>query len=807
MGKNYIAHITTVNGMRVDQSVNEHSRRVAKYVSEYLKGVNLYYAGYLIGLLHDCGKAKNEMTTYLEDAFYGKEPVKGSVNHTFAAVKFIMSRYYSEAKTSYEKIACEILAIAMGSHHGLFDMENPFGSGKENGLLHRVECSEEEIGYGEAMENFFCEVADVGEIDELYSKAIAELCKFISKIETYASEYKKNGMYLSFSYITRLMASALIEGDRRDTAEFMNNRGTSLFKADKPFWNRQLYHMEERLKNFNKDTILNKARADISQQCRKFAERKGGIYRLTVQTGGGKTLSSLRYSLAHAAKYGKERIIFIIPLLSVLDQNSKDLREYIKDPQYIFEDHSNIIRYSNDKEELDKLELLEETWDSPIIISTLVQLLNILFSHKTSSIRKMKSLCNSIIVIDEVQSLPLKFTHLFTMAMNFLSEHCGATVVLCSATQPAFEKVKWPIHFGEKADMVELSPEFSEAFKRVNIKNEITAYGKTIEELADFALKTIEKTDSLLIICNTKSTAKQLYKMLILTKKEDYEIYHLSTSMCKKHREIVLNKIGKTPGLDEDRKVICVSTQLVEAGIDFSFQSVIRVWAGVDNIAQAAGRCNRNNDWKTLCNAYIVNLQGEKLGPLESIKQAQKCCQEVIYDNNLYENQDMLSKDFIRKYFERLYESDYSKKEFKFPVDIRGREFYVRNMLSTNQYGEPKAPYIMRQAFKTAGENCKVFDDEKTDVIVNFDDNSEEFIANITSEKGQNDYSYVKAQLAKLKPYTVGLFPYELDILRRDCKLDESGFEGIIFLDKSAYDSELGVCPGEYHFADDIAIV
>lgn len=804
MQKSHLAHIASIDGKRKEQTVKEHSMQTATYAAKCLKSVGLYYTGFFAGLLHDCGKCKAVMSEYLEAAFEGNPQKRGTVNHTFAAAKLIMQRYWKKAKTPHEKLACEILAVVTSSHHGLYDIEDSTGMKMENGLSHRADCDDEEIGYTEAIDNFFQEVVDLKTIDEYFSKACKEILAFIKKMEVYASEYKASGMSFMFGLLTRLITSAVIEGDRRDTTEFMNGKKIDLLGADQKFWQSQIEYMEEQLKNFHSDTPLNKVRGDISNQCKAFAKEKGGIHRLTVQTGSGKTLASLRYALAHAAEYNKERIIYIIPLLTVLDQNSKDIHKYIRDNQCILEHHSNVVETTENQEELDKRELLTETWDAPVIISTLVKLLNILFSHKTTAIRRMNSLCNSVIIIDEVQSLPLKFGELFNMALNFLAEYCGATIILCSATQPAFEQLKWPLHLSENIDLVKIRPEYEQVFKRTSIINKITPQGMTLDELSDFAVESIENRDSLLVICNTKKTARELYKKLKLMEQGDWDICHLSTSMCKKHRSKVLNRIGRTPGFNEQRKVICISTQLVEAGIDFSFESVIRIWAGLDSIVQAAGRCNRNNDWGKICPVYIVNLQNESLGSLEYIKQGQKTLESVLYEVKDQEDQDYLSSTFTERYFKCLYSTIYSEKETQFIVKVHDQPLSVRTMLSTNGGLKCNKHYYLKQAFKIAGENCKVFDDDKSDVIVAYDEKAKEHQLNLTSAKAQNDIQYVKEQLEKLKPYTVSLFENELRTLREDNKLEEKTFPGVIFLDKSAYSDELGVCIGEYFIDDGI---
>lgn len=802
--KGHIAHITTIAGEKIEQTLAEHLRASAEYAGQALASIGLYNTGYFAALIHDIGKAKREYSEYLEKTYLDEKAIRGSVNHTFAAVKFIIGRYYGKAKTSYEILTCEIIAIAVGSHHGLFDLDDPTEISNKNGLEYRVKYDEDEISYKESLENFLNEVAELDELDDLFKAACGEIENTVKKLEENKEEYKANGMFMVFGYLARLVTSAVIEGDRRDTAEFMSGKKLPSFNAGKEFWEKQLKQMEKKINDFPCDTPINLVRRYISDSCCDFGKRKQGIYRLTVPTGSGKTLSSLRYALSHAAEYGKKRIIFIIPLLSVLEQNSKEIHKYLDAEGMILEHHSNLVVYDESKDELDTRELLTETWGAPVVISTLFQLLHILFSHKTSAVRRMNALCDSVIIIDEVQSLPLKFAGLFSMAVNFLAECCNTTVVQCSATQPAFETLKPSLHIEKENEIVTLDSERAKVFQRAEIVNRIINEGMSVEELADFACELIQTRDSLLIICNTKAEAKAIYKQLNYKSNGDYALYHLSTSMCQKHREKVLSQIGKVPGLKSNEKVICVATQMVEAGIDFSFESVIRIEAGLDNIVQSAGRCNRSNEWKKICQVFVVRLKNEKLGPLRSIAEAQSCfaaiCQQMGSDA------DFTSNEFISRYYYRFFKDDYSVKEMKYAVNIgKNKDITssVADMLSMHKKYKDEIPYRMRQAFRTAGELCKVFDDDKTDVIVNYDDFSNECIINLTSGEAQHSLKYMKAELSKLKPYTVSLFKHELEQFKRDEKIEYKMDAGVMVLDKAAYNRDFGVSVNEYSIGND----
>ncbi len=342
---------------------------------------------------------------------------------------------------------------------------------------------------------------------------------------------------------------------------------------------------------------------------------------MTVKTGAGKTLTSLRFSLNCAAIHEKRRIFFIIPLLSILEQNAAVIRSYIGCDDAALEHHSNVVceEESDSGDEPDSYEMLAESWDSPVILTTLVQLANALFSGKTTAVRRMRSLCGSVIAIDEIQSLPRKMTYMFNLALDYLAHFCDCTIVLSSATQPCFEEMDYPMILAENPDIVEETAEMRTVFARTEIIDKSSGYGMDTDELADFAMEIINDCSSLLVICNTKRNALELYERLALLGNDKFRLYHLSTNMCMQHRRDALENITNGLATRDGRRVICVSTQLVEAGVDFSFESCIRVKAGLDNIAQVAGRCNRSGEFGRLCKVYVVSLKDENLTRLPAI--------------------------------------------------------------------------------------------------------------------------------------------------------------------------------------------
>lgn len=789
----YPAHITEINGERREQSVYEHCRNTADYTAQALKPIGLYCCGFFVGLIHDIGKLSHLFCEYIRRVFEGVTDEKGTVNHSFAAVIFILENYHTDQNSDFEKLTAEILAWATASHHGIVDL---FDLDGKSGFLHRLQKDRTEICYDEVMAAFGTEFPEKRELDELFAKAAEEITHFFKTLQTDCgqlnfcaekSEREHTAKYMC-GMLARMIASALIDGDRRDTAEFMRGEKYKFIIADKALWGRQLEHFEGKISGFKADTPINKARAYISDSARDFARNEGGIYRITVPTGAGKTLATLRFALTHAEEHSKSRIIFVIPLLSVLDQNSDVIRDYIRDKDIITEHHSNVVK-SEDSEQLDKYELLAQTWETPVLITTLVQLLNTLFSSKTTAVRRMKSLCNSVIVIDEVQSLPHKLLYMFNEAINFLAFYCGATIVLSSATQPCFEAMAYFLALSRQCEIAPFDEKLFSAFRRTEIIDKCTPYGMSLDELADFSTEILEESKNLLIICNTRRTARDLYKYIKTRCR--CKVFHLSNNMCAQHRTDTLKSINKSLELHE--KMICVSTQLVEAGVDFSFESCIRVKAGIDNIAQAAGRCNRSNDYGHICKVYVVSLKDEKLSHLKEIRQAQDCTAQILYsfsaDKERFGN-DLLSAESVSEYYRCLFGTFINKETFAYPVKDIGTLF---ELLSCNrnysERGNAQTHYKLTQAFKTAGRLFEVFDSEMTDVIVPYNTEADEIINNLCSAKAKFDLSYLYSQIERAKPYTIHLFADK----NKDYMLysDEKGH--FTALQKEFYNSETGL--------------
>lgn len=737
------------------QTVEEHSEGTARIAAGLLDGINLQSAGEFAGLLHDMGKLKNEFAAYIGKAANGEKVVRGSVNHTFSAVRWIYENYavpnpQTEAEC-FRSLTAELIAAVVGAHHGQFDCINPDG---ENGVTRRLT---KEIGYAETLRNFSARF-DRERLDALFDKSVKEVAAVFNAAPSAGADQN----YRAFM-LYRIILSALIEADRSDTAEFEKGLRDAEVRATRELWKMQLETLEEKLEKFPQATAIDRARGKISDRAAEFSVfPSAGIFQMSVPTGGGKTLSSLRAALAHAAKYGKKRIIFTIPLLTLLEQNARAIRSALQNDDILLEHHSNVLREKSEAEQLDSMECLTENWHSPVIITTLVQFLNTLFDGRTSCIRRLHSLIDSIVVMDEVQTVPRKMLSMFNEAINFLAETCGCAVLLCSATQPYFEGVS--AHAMRKpVSIVPPDESINRLFRRTEIKD-LTRPAMTAEEIAGFIEEKNAAGSSVLAICNTKAEAAAIYRKI---KELVPEVYHMSASMCPAHRENIISQI-KT-GLANGAAPVCISTQVMEAGIDISFGCVIRIAAGLDNVIQAAGRCNRNGE-SGIKEVYCINYKGETLSFLKDIEKGRRAAL-ALFDDFRREpdkyDRDLQSDKAVKAYYQKLYRSGEAN-EFDFPVPKLGPTVY--SMLSDNAQFAGKArkadfPFLLRQAFKTAGERFCVFENNTVPVIVPYGE-GKEIIKALGEERAGYDFNYLKSLLQRAKRYTVSIYASQEKLLR-----------------------------------------
>ncbi|WP_432268856.1 CRISPR-associated helicase Cas3' [Catenibacterium mitsuokai] len=779
MYKEYIAHISKQKEQEEQrlQTVYEHSENVSRYAELEAKRVKLGNTLKIAGLLHDVGKLTDEFNDYIHKAAKNPKSVKrGSVNHSSAGAKYIMA-YGAEHGIKYSP---QMIAYSIFSHHGLNDCVD---ESEKDKFTPRLNVDENRY---QSVLNNIGPLIDTVDLKSLLEESEKEFKAFIEKINNVAkdmkSEDKKNCCFL-VGCLERLILSYLVDADRRDTAEFMHNK---IYKRKKQeeihgLWVDYQKKLNQKLDSFNTDTKIDMLRKQMSDYCFDFAEKGNGIYRLSIPTGGGKTLSSMRYALELAKKENKEHIIYVAPFLSVLEQNADEIKTILKDDENILEHHSNVSIDENNIEELSRHELLADDWSAPVIMTTTVQFLNTLFDGSMQSVRRLHQLTNAVIIIDEAQSIPIKCLNLFTTFMNFLS-YCGnSTIVMCTATQPLFEKINRPLLYNEKCkDMIPNIEFFSNEFKRVHIERP-NQNKYNYESLAHFILDKMDQ--NILIVLNTKGAVRGVYREIKKLVNDDVDVIQLTTYMCAQHRLDIID--GMKQSLLK-RKTICISTQLIEAGVNISFQTVIRSISGLDSIIQTSGRCNRNGESIDGI-VYMVDLE-ENTKVLGDIHDSINATKSVL---DKYQG-DLLMPDAINKYYDIYYYGIMHEKNINCPMD-----YCLNNNLATKTLFEflstNRRPtgyrYLLSQAFKYAGKNFNVIERGNTVGLITQYGEAEGIVEKMLKNSG--DLDFVKKCLKKLQRYTVNVY-------QRDVRLEElenhHGIiqfdEDILILDKGFYTKE-----------------
>jgi CRISPR-associated endonuclease/helicase Cas3 len=795
----FVAHIRTEDNCQIIQSVYNHLEEVANFAAKNASKIGLAKVGELIGLLHDFGKYSQAFQNYIgsatgtidqdEDEYVDAGKLKGKIDHSTAGAKYIWNIVKNE--TPQKQAIFQLLVLCIASHHsGLIDCltiegENAFNKrmGKPDERCHLTEIT------GKVEDELLKKINNLLTDGECVNE-IVDLLKRINQINN--NEILKR---FQAGLSVRMLFSCLIDADRTDTANFENPEHASL-RQDGNFveWDVLIDRLEKKLQDFeNKPdkTPIDGIRKKISDACLTKANDATGVFTLTVPTGGGKTLASLRFALHHAKKHHLDRIVFVIPYTSIIDQNARIVRDILElekseKGKIVLEHHSNLLPELQNW----KTKILSENWDAPIIYTTSVQLLETLFSGGTRSARRMHQLARSVIVFDEIQTLPIKTTHLFCNAINFLTNHCYSSVVLCTATQPLLNKVneeKGCIRFSEKNEIMPDVETLFNNLKRVEVINKIKPTGWETKEVAQLAIEQIDESRSCLIIVNTKKNAREIYEELV--QHTDLPIFHLSTSMCPAHRMVKLNEIRIM--LEENAHFICVSTQLIEAGVDIDFGSVIRFVAGIDSIAQAAGRCNRNGN-RPSGKVFVINPKDESIDSLHDIKTGRDISNRIFNElNNPGAGlpNDLIHPKVMERYFQYYFYNRANEMDYK--VDI-GRNDTLLNLLSNNSFsvGEysrinGKGPQMyFQQAFATAGKEFNAIDAPTQGIVVPYSKKGQKLVTDLFSQFAvEQQYKLLK----NAQKYTVNAFPNVIKKLTEQKAIREVPEIGVLVLSDPRY--------------------
>lgn len=754
------AHISE-DGLSREESVAEHTEKTAYLCRKKGKRCGLAQVMALCGILHDMGKNKQKFDDYIHADEKIRQKLRGTIAHAPAGAKYIYDQHHDDAGNA--KILTELISYTVAAHHGMFDCVD---------IEHRDVFSEKQNNvddYEEAYTNAKNDYLDKYKPENIFSEASDEFNLVWSKMKGLLERlkpslkkenYKKCRSYL-LACLQRLMLSIMIDADWEAASDFMDNIDTlskqvdndamGIFrKAEENFQN----YMQKKQQSVDFDVLTDKekeifkARNALQNECRKFAKHQTGIYCLPIPTGGGKTLSSLAYALEYCKQHTEtERVIYVSPYISITEQNAEVFRRAVGNEEWILEHHSSVIR-NEEKEDEDyrrnKFSKLDMNWEEPFICTTFVQFMNTLFSDKSESVRRMHRLVNSVVIIDEVQSMPLKCIHTFNYMINFLNAVCNTNIILCTATQPALEDAECPICYSEPKYMIKDARDWFVRFERVKVHLPETGQKYTFESLANEVARQSEKYQSILIILNTKSAVRKLYDIL---KAQNVNAVYLTTNLCAEHRSDRIAAV-KEKLVDKHENIVVVSTNLIEAGVDISFECVYRSMTGLDSLAQSAGRCNRNGEMEYGIVNLIV-LEGENTGSMEELKQNVRVSEQLIYEYGKSSMEDsLLMPAWIDKYYKKVY--SYASDKMNFP--IKKLDTSVMELLSKG-YGAETTKNFMNQAYKTAGQAYKVIDDDSFGVIVPYKEGTEI----IKSIQESSDLAELKKYVRRAQRYTVNV--------------------------------------------------
>ena len=814
MAKGAIAHVRKLDGLQ--QLLIDHLLETSTISGQLAAKLNLGLVGELLGLMHDFGKYSRKFQKYIHDetGLFNPDlddeestPNGSKVDHSTAGAQWVYRelRKFGAAQGIGELFG-QMLGLCIASHHGegLIDCLDGEGNpkwierfNKTDELTHLAEC---EQNADEAVLQKAKELAGENLIRSLL-KAVKPI------LSDPVSNDKIKEFYLGC--LTRFLFSCLIDADRINSSDFEREAQKEVrCLTEKPDWQSAIDKLEAKLAGFENRYPIDEIRRKISDDCLKRAADSQGIYTLTVPTGGGKTLASLRYALHHAQKHNLDRIIYIIPYTSIIDQNAQAVREILGE-DWVLEHHSNLEPEKQSWQD----KLLSENWDKPIVFTTIVQFLDAWFGGGTRGARHIHPMTNSVLIFDEIQTLPVKCVHLFCNVLNWLTTFGKSTAVLCTATQPLLGEsglqnfsegkresiaarglLKQPANaeiMGKHQDLDKLFADLS----RVKIRFNEKAGGWNVDEAGAFLLEQFQTALSCLFIINTKKWAQELYQYCKGQNVPPEALFHLSTNQCAAHRKAIFDTIKAR--LKNKEPVICISTQLIEAGVDISMACVIRALGGLDSIAQAAGRCNRHGEKEGKGQVWVLNLQEQDFTRILPDIQAGKTHAERVFRD--FAGQDILQPAAMERYFEYYFYQRSDEMSYSVKNSATGSLLDWLSDNALNPYGEKndkrsKPLPLLMQSFKSAGRAFQAIDAPTHAVIVPYGEGAE-LIAKLC---GEWDPKEMHRTLQKAQRYSVNVFPNVWGKLQKENALHETiEGSGIYYLNERYYNDEFGLCLDE----------
>ena len=724
--KHILAHVRkNDDGTFAVHDLEEHLRAVAKLAERFGESFGCSDWAHLAGLWHDLGKYSSAFQNYIaRGSGFGPEAhiegEKGRVNHSSAGALHAVEKLGGKGR---------LLAYLIAGHHaGLPDWHSD---------EHALASLSQRLAEGQHLQAIY----DIPVPKDILHPNLSLATK-------------PPGGEAGLALWLRMLFSCLVDGDFLDTEEFMDTEKTQ---------SRGTYSsIENLLGAFGghitkltaeaKPTPVNRVRAEVLHQCRERAFDTPGIFSLTVPTGGGKTLSSMAFALTHAVHFKKRRIIYVIPYTSIIEQTAGIFRDIFGDN--VVEHHSNI----DPEKETAKSRLATENWDASIIVTTNVQFFESLFAARTSSCRKLHNIVNSVVVLDEAQLLNPEFLQPIMDTMNLLSRHYGVTFILSTATQPALnsrEGFGWTFKGLDGVREIMTDPDaLYRDLTRVKVVMPLDFHARRGWEEIATELITHE---SVLAVVNTRRDCRELHRLM------PEGTIHLSAAMCGEHRSRIIAGIRER--LKKKVLIRVVSTQLVEAGVDIDFPVVYRALSGLDSIAQAAGRCNREGDEKR---GKVVVFVPPKSSPPGTLRRAEQTTVSLLSDST----SDPMARDLFTRYFEHFY------------VQANSLDKYGINDLLTRDARELKIQ------FRIAAEKFHLIDDAESQAILVWYGESQALIGKLNKDGPE------RWLMRKLQRYSVNLPRHVVDKLVENGEVQEVWPGIFVQAVSTLYDDEVGVTVG-----------
>jgi len=719
----FFAHSATGKPLDAWQKLEDHLLNVANLAEKFAEEFGAGEWGYLAGLWHDLGKYRDDWQNFIHQQTEGHGP-----DHSSAGA--------IQAQKNMRNLEAMLLAFVIAGHHG--------------GLSDR-----------ETLRKRLKEKAQI--LDLLPSGSIPKSLLSLDKTPDFPSWLRdipldkkgKGNLKRAFEFFIRFIYSALVDADFLDTEEFYDKlarpddpvralRHPISFAPISSYWEQLQNHLQK-LEADAQPNLVNQLRSQVRKICALQASSPQGAYTLTVPTGGGKTLSGLVFALTHALHHSLRRVIFALPYTTIVDQTASVFRQVFKElGEHVLLEHQSAIVPEH---ETIQNRLAAENWDAPLIVTSQVQLFESLFSNGTSACRKLHNIARSVLILDEVQTLPHGMLAPILDALNELVKNYHVTVLLMTATQPSLQSrilAGWKPFQGLDPKPIEIIPptlesELWEGLRRVDVMWPSKWKGPLQDDQGGFwpeLAKILYKREQVLAIVHRKDDAQKLWRAL---NELDPEAFHLSAAMCPAHRRQVLSSIKEKLAAGEKCRLI--STQVIEAGVDIDFPLVFRALAGLESLAQSAGRCNREGRLPDLGRFFIFyapSLPPQSLRlPLDTT---------ISMTNNGNSEIDLFSPTTYLTYFDSLYSSR--------DLDIH----QIQPMREELKFLETA------EHFQMIGESMKT-------IFIPWDDKARQLI-NELKNVGPSRY-----RLRRLQTYTVSVYPQQLnELVKNGAVEDVQGF-------------------------------